>query len=93
MPQLILFYLLGQSPWGMAICLVWQSVLLGKGMVETGPFFARGRTVDSGGGGGWKFFKKNILAVKHLKINNLAWVPRMGCLCLHIKKGEDSTTR
>ena len=28
---------LAQSPWGMAMCLVWQSVQLG--MVETGPFF------------------------------------------------------
>ena len=27
-------------------------------------------------GGGWQFFKINILTVKHLKINNLAWVPR-----------------
>ena len=26
--------------------------------------------------GGWQFFKINILAVKHLKINILAWVPR-----------------
>ena len=25
---------------------------------------------------GWQFFKINILAVKHLKINILAWVPR-----------------
>ena len=38
-------------------------------------FFVRGRTVDSVGGG--QFFKnKNILAVKHLKINIMAWVPR-----------------
>ena len=29
-----------------------------------------------GGGAGWQFFKINILAVKHLKINILAWVPR-----------------
>ena len=36
------------------------------------PFFARGRTVDSGGGG----FLAVILAVKHLKINIMAWVPR-----------------
>ena len=40
-------------------------------------FFVRGRTVDSRGEeGGWQFFKINILAVKHLKINILAWVPR-----------------
>ena len=35
--------------------------------------FFRGRTVDSGG---WQFFKLNILAVKHLKINIMAWVPK-----------------
>ena len=41
-------------------------------MVETGPFFVRERTVDSeGGGGGGRFLKINILAVKHLKINFL----------------------
>ena len=34
------------------------------------PFFVRGRTVDSEGG--FQFFKVNILAVKHLKINILA---------------------
>ena len=38
------------------------------------PFFVRGRTVDSGGGG--QIFKINILAVKHLIINIMAWVPR-----------------
>ena len=36
--------------------------------------FVRGRTVDWGGGG--QFLKINILAVKHLKINIMAWVPR-----------------
>ena len=37
------------------------------------PFYVREQTVDWGGG----FLKKiNILAVKHLKINILAWVPR-----------------
>ena len=48
-------------------------------MVDTGPFFVRGRTVDSEGlgvGGAWQFFKINILAVKHPKINILVWVPR-----------------
>ena len=42
------------------------------------PFFVWGRTVDSeGGGAGWQFKKKNnILAVKHLIINIMAWVPR-----------------
>ena len=45
-------------------------------MVETGPVFRRGTTVDTKGGGGWQFFKINIMTVKHLKINNLAWVPR-----------------
>ena len=35
------------------------------------PFFIRGRTVDSGRGGAG-----SILAVKHLKINIMAWVPR-----------------
>ena len=28
------------------------------------------------GGGCWQFFKINILAVKHLKVNIMAWVPR-----------------
>ena len=28
------------------------------------PFFVRGRTIDWGGG--WQFFKINILAIKHL---------------------------
>ena len=40
------------------------------------PFFFWGRTGDSGGGGGGQFIKINILAVKHFKINILAWVPR-----------------
>ena len=40
------------------------------------PFLLGGRTVDSGGGGGGLFKKNYILAVKHLKINTLAWVPR-----------------
>ena len=40
------------------------------------PLFVSGRTVDSEGEGGWQFLKINILAVKHLKINILAWVPR-----------------
>ena len=46
------------------------------GMVETGPFFVRGRTVHSEGEGGWHYVKINILDVKHLKIIILAWVPR-----------------
>ena len=59
----------------MAMCLVWQSEILG--MVETGPFFLLGdeQLILRGGGGG-QFFKKNFLAVKTLKINFLAWVPR-----------------
>ena len=36
--------------------------------------FVKGRTVDSEEGDG-SFLKKNILAVKHLKVNILAWVP------------------
>ena len=36
------------------------------------PCFVRGRTVDSKGGGAVSFFKINVLAVKHLKINILA---------------------
>ena len=52
--------LLGQSPLGMAMCTVWQSVLY-WGMVESGPSFVRRRTVDSeGGGGGVGQFLKNI---------------------------------
>ena len=39
------------------------------------PFFVRGRTVDSGGGGE-QIFKINILAGKHLMINIMTWVPR-----------------
>ena len=58
----------------MAMCL-YGSRYYG-GMDETCPFFVRGRTLDSEGGGGWKFYKINILAVQHLKINILAWVPR-----------------
>ena len=47
------------------------------GMVETGPFFVRGRSVDSEGGCRLAIFNKiNSLAVKYLKINILAWVPR-----------------
>ena len=58
---------LGQSPWSMAMCLVWQSVYYWV-MVKTGPFFVSGRTVDSEGGGvGLAVFKINILVVKHLK--------------------------
>ena len=72
----IKFTLTGPNPWGMAICLVWKSVLLGIGW-NWSLFFVRGRTVESGGGGaGWLFFKINILAITHLKINILAWVPR-----------------
>ena len=66
------FLSLSQRPWSMAICLVWKSVY-NWGMVETGPFFGRGRTVASEGGGAGSFLKINCLAVKHLKINILAW--------------------
>ena len=52
----------------MAVGIIW-------GMVETGPFFVRGRTID-GGGGTWQFFKINILAVKHLK--KLFWPGSLG---------------
>ena len=45
------------------------------GMVGTGPFFVRRRTVDSEGGGGGQFLKKYFWAAKHLKIDILAWVP------------------
>ena len=41
------------------------------GIIETGPFFVRGRTLYCEGGG-WQFFKIHILAVKHLKINILS---------------------
>ena len=40
------------------------------GMVETGPFFVKGRTVDSEVGA--VVWQINILAVKHLNINILA---------------------
>ena len=65
------------------MCLVWQSVLLGK-WLKLVPFFVRGRTVDSEGeeGGGLAVFKINILAVKHLEINILAWVLRK----IHVNK-------
>ena len=45
---LIWYYMiwLGQSPWIMAMCLVWQSVLLENGW-NWSPFFVRGHTVDS----------------------------------------------
>ena len=52
----------------MAVGTIW-------GMVETG-FFLLGDVQLIGGGGRWQFFKINILAVKHLKINIMAWVPR-----------------
>ena len=44
------FITLGQSPWRMAMCLVWQSVLLGE-WLKLVPLFFSGRTVDSRGGG------------------------------------------
>ena len=44
------------------------------GMVETGLFFVRGRTVDTEGGG--HFLKTNILTVKHLKI--IFWPGSLG---------------
>ena len=54
----------------MAVGTIWE-------WLKLVPFFVKGRTVDSGeGGGGWLFFKINILTVKHLKINIMAWVPR-----------------
>ena len=42
------FPILGQSPWSMAMCLVWQSLLLGNGW-NWSLFFVRGSTVDWGG--------------------------------------------
>ena len=57
---------LGQSPWGMARCMAVGTI--NWGMVETGPFFVRGRTVDSGGGG--LLFEINILVVRvPMKLN------------------------
>ena len=52
----------------MAVGTIWE-------WLKLVPFFVRGRTVDSGGGG-WQFSKIYILAVKHFKINIMAWVPR-----------------
>ena len=66
------FSWLGQSPWSMAMCLVWQSVLLGNGW--NWSLFLLGDVQLIGGGG--QLFKINILAVKHLIINIMAWVPR-----------------
>ena len=63
----IFFKIQGQSPCGMAMSLVLQSVLLG--LIEMVPFIVRGRIVDSEGAG-------SFMAVKHLKINIQAWVPR-----------------
>ena len=40
------------------------------------PFLLGDEQLILKGGAGWQFFKINILAVKHLKINILAWVPR-----------------
>ena len=66
--------LLGQT--GAWLCIKYGSRYY-WGMAETVPFFVRGRIIDSEGGLGAGIFKKiNILAVKHLKINILAWVPR-----------------
>ena len=43
------------------MCLVWQSVLqMYLGMVETGPFFVKERTVDWGGGGLAVFLNKYL---------------------------------
>ena len=51
----------------MAVGTIWE-------WLKLVPIFVRGRTVDSEGRG--QFFRINILAVKDLKINILAWVPR-----------------
>ena len=60
--------ILGQSPWSMAVGTIWEwSKLV--------PFFLGGVQLIWGEGW-WQFFKINILAVKHLKINIMAWVPR-----------------
>ena len=53
---------LGQSPW--AMCLVWQSVLLGNGWKWS--LFLLGDKQLILKGGGLAVFKINILAVKHL---------------------------
>ena len=65
-PSLDIITILGQSPWGMAMCLVLLKMvpfLLGEGQLILR-------------GWGLAVFKINILAVKHLKINILAWVPK-----------------
>ena len=41
---------ISQSPWGMAMCLVWQLLLMGNGW--NWSLFVWGRTVFFGGGGG-----------------------------------------
>ena len=60
-----ILFSLGQSPWSMGMCLVWQSVLLGNG--KNWYLFLLGDVqLIRGGGGGRQFFKLNFLAVKHL---------------------------
>ena len=55
------------------MCLVWQSVKFGNG--KNWSLFLLG-DMQLKGGGGWQFFNKNVLAVKHLKIYIMAWVLR-----------------
>ena len=62
---------LGQSPWSMAMCLVWKSVLFGNGGNWSLFLLGDVQLIWEGA-----VFKINILAVKHLKINIMAWVPR-----------------
>ena len=45
-------------------------------MIENGPFFVRVEQLILKGGGAGIFFQNKYPAVKHLKINILAWVPK-----------------
>ena len=63
---------LGQSPRNIAMCLAWQLVLMGNDWNWSLFLLGDKQLILWGGGGG----QAVILAVKHLKMNILAWVPR-----------------
>ena len=53
----------------MAVGTIWE-------WLKLVPFLLGDVQLILGGGGLALFFKINILAIKHLKINIMAWVPR-----------------